>query len=106
MTSQPNSQFYKRCLKEHGYTSLDTDSDVDKSQSDEELRNIKPPPMPYENFKDRIIKVDKERPLPHITKSYENNHFHTKEDLNRNNCSLATHKTKTKKKRKKKSATT
>ncbi|KAI4471133.1 poly a polymerase [Holotrichia oblita] len=48
---------YKICLKNHGYKSLESESDDGKSESDDELRAMKPPPLAYNDFKHRIVKI-------------------------------------------------
>lgn len=50
-------------MKNHGYISLESESDDGKSESDDELRAMKPPALAYNDFKHRIIRiVDSNKP--------------------------------------------
>ncbi|KAK9695394.1 Poly(A) polymerase predicted RNA binding domain [Popillia japonica] len=61
--SDEDDSDFKNCLKNHGYISLESESDDGKSESDDELRAMKPPALAYNDFKHRIIRiVDSNKP--------------------------------------------
>lgn len=63
MVDRDDADFYRFCLKVHGYKFSDkadndgSELDDDKSESDDDLRSMKPPPIPYDEFKHRVVKL-------------------------------------------------
>lgn len=57
MVNNENPEFIRKCFKAHTYSAGYNESDSGKSESDEELRSLKPPAIPYEYFKHRIVRI-------------------------------------------------
>lgn len=64
MIDEEDSNFLQDCLEAHGYVHSDCESDEGKSESDDELCRIKPPPIPYEEFQHKVIQIGKVYPVP------------------------------------------